>query len=68
MTEAGRRFLYEQQELELDDSLPWGGRSPRSLTQAHIRFSLKDDAATLDDFDEELIDEQCRRHFHCNGG
>jgi len=64
MTEAGRRKLYEQQELELDPSLPWGGRSPRSLTEAYQRFSLRQETTTVDEFfvwDEEVVNEQYRR-------
>ena len=50
-------------EQGLDPDLPWGGRSPRHLTDAYIRFSLTHEAATLDEFfDDAVIDEQCRRH------
>ena len=52
-------------EQGLDPDLLWGGRSPRVLTEAYIRFSLSQEASSLDEFfDEEVIDEQCRRHQH----
>ncbi len=45
--------------------LPWGGRSPRTLTEAYIRFSLSQEASTLNEgLDDLMLDEQCRRHFH----
>ena len=54
-----------RQTQGLDKSLPWGGRSPRLLTQAHIRFSLSQEAATLEEKgDDQFLDEQCRRHLY----
>ncbi len=44
--------------------LPWGGRSPRTLTQAFQRFSLQHEAARLEELDDEIIEEQCRRHLY----
>ena len=67
MTPKGHQLLDELRiEQGLDPSLPWGGRSPRCLTRGHELRILSDDAAPLDEFlgDEELIEEQCRRHFH----
>ena len=66
MTEAGRLLLDELRQGDLDPAqleLPWGGRSPRVLTQAHIRFSLR----PRDDEDEPsasdaMVEEMCRRH------
>ncbi len=42
--------------------LPWGGRSPRCLTRAHMRFNLEPsgDDATME-FDDEVLNEQYRR-------
>jgi len=69
ITEAGRRKL---DELRLADPiaeqrlLPWGGRSPRELTQAALARSLAPRGAVAEPISDEdaLIDEQCRRHFH----
>ena len=70
MTEAGRRQLdMFRQEQGLDESLPWGGRSPRSLTRVAmgltragegVSFTLLGDDAYLD-FDEEVLNDQYRR-------
>ncbi len=63
MTSAGRRALDGLRLSQgLDESLPWGGRSPRDLTRAAERFRFKplgDDAEPF--FDDELVDEQYRR-------
>ena len=63
ITGPGRRLLDELRLSHgLDESLPWGGRSPRALTEAHQRFRLKprgDDAHWF--FHEEEQDEQYRR-------
>ena len=49
-------------EQGFDPDLPWGGRSPRHLTEAYQRFSFRLEAATLDEFfDEDVVDEQYRR-------
>ena len=61
VTAAGRAVLDELRvEQGLDPKLPWGGRSPRVLTEAYERFTLKagDDANASWD---ALIDEQYRR-------
>ena len=63
MSEAGRLELDRlrmEQGLQLE--LPWGGRSPRVLTHAHIRFSLSQRDGE-DDLSDAMIDEQYRR-FH----
>ncbi len=66
LTPAGRAALDKLRvEQGLDPKLPWGGRSPRVLTEAHIRFSLGHEAATLDDFFEDsVIDEQHQRFLN----
>ena len=65
MTDEGRLKLDALRKEDVDPrqlELPWGGRSPRCLTEAHERFILRRDAAPLD---EELsdveLDEQSRR-------
>ncbi len=64
LTPTGRAVLDGLRVSQgLDPELPWGGRSPRVLTRAYERFTLRDVAARPDEFDEELIDEQHRRHF-----
>ena len=75
MTEAGRRLLKSMGQQEMFEELyrrdptaarglePWDGRSPRVLTDAHNRFKLGNEGASLNEFDA-IIDEQCRRHFH----
>jgi len=63
LTLAGRIALDELRRLQgLDESLPWGGRSPRALTRAHERFRLRlsRDDADLDS-DDRRIDEQYLR-------
>ena len=67
MTAAGRRALEalrRARELgQLD--LPWGGRSPRELTDAWKRFSLRQrDDENEGSASDEMVDEQCRRHQH----
>ncbi len=60
ITRAGTAALDElRQEAGLDESLPWGGRSPRVLTKAYQRFTLRREAAPLDE--EADLDEQYRR-------
>ncbi len=60
ITRAGTAALDElRQEAGLDESLPWGGRSPRVLTKAYQRFTLRREAAPLDE--EAGLDEQYRR-------
>ncbi len=49
----------------LSSELPWGGRSPRVLTQAWNRFRFVRETATLNEWpDERAIEEQCRRHHY----
>ncbi len=69
LTKRGVALLDELRVKEgLQLELPWGGRSPRVLTAAYQRFTLKDDAAPLDEFFEEvLIDEQYRRFNDSEG-
>ncbi len=56
---------YEQLEMfrmeEPDKSLPWDGRSPRTLTRAYEAFRLHQRGASLN-AEDARIDEQCRRH------
>ena len=63
ITEAGRLELDRLRSLEgLDPSKPWGGRSPRALTKAHMTRRFSREAAPLDEFfDEAVINEQYRR-------
>ncbi len=71
MTKAGRRELEGLRVADpLQLELPWGGRSPRTLTKAYDRFTLRRKTSTVeevDDLDEERIDEQYRR-FQQDGG
>ena len=68
MTDAGRAKLDKLRVRagpQLD--LPWGGRSPRVLTKAYERFTLKREQTTVmaeSELDDAQIDEQCRRHFN----
>ena len=71
MTRAGRQLFLKLRDeqgvlLPEDPTVPWGGRSPRSLTDAFIRFSLPQETANreVDDWGDEYLDEQCRRHFN----
>ena len=67
MTKAGRRILEEMRVHGSQLELPWGGRSPRTLTRAFELFSLSQERTTVNEeaeFDDALIDEQCRRHLH----
>jgi len=68
MTEAGRKALLELREVATGDSdplqlsLPWGGRSPRSLTKAYAMFSLTPEASRPDEFfDDRVLEDQYRR-------
>ena len=75
MTDAGRRLLHQLgqrslfEELELEDPTssqglePWDGQSPRDLTEAHKRFILGHEGASLN-AEDAAIDEQCRRHLN----
>ncbi len=71
LTRAGTLALeqlrLEQLSPEEKARLPWGGASPRTLTDAYNRFTLKaqaDDVHGSSEVDDEIIDEQCRRHFN----
>jgi len=67
MTDAGRAALDKLRQEAPDESLPWGGRSPRVLTKAYKRFTLRDETTTVDecgDWGDALIDEQYRRFTH----
>ncbi len=69
MTSAGIELLDALRCIDPPDSdqleLPWGGRSPRVLTEAWKRFKFVRETATLDEWPaESVIEEQCRRHFH----
>ena len=64
ITRKGYRQLDLFRQEDPDESQPWGGRSPRHLTDAYQRFSLGSEAATLEESDEDIrLDEQDRR-FH----
>jgi len=66
MTPEGRKRLeaYRREVEEGQLELPWGGRSPRELTDAYKRFSLsaRDDAEVI--WDDRLLEEQHRRFRH----
>ncbi len=65
MTDAGREEL---DRLRVEDprsdqlELPWGGRSPRVLTRAYERFTLRRQASPLDE--DSMLDEQYRRFLN----
>jgi hypothetical protein len=59
MTPEGRARLDELRQEASDNSLPWGGRSPRVLTKAYERFTLRREAAPLDE--DAMLDEQYQR-------
>ncbi len=63
MTEAGRAALDKLRVGQgLDPNIPWGGRSPRVLTEAYKRFRFEatsDDADSI--FDDQVLDEQSQR-------
>ena len=57
MTPAGRAYLDAMRLGQVPESrLPWGGRSPRVLTKAYKRFSLRQEALPLDESREEEIE------------
>ncbi len=67
MTPEGRAVLDALRQEVPVKYLPWGGRSPRVLTKAYQRFTLRDATATIEeigDWDEELIEEQNRRFLN----
>ena len=59
LTPEGRARLDELRQEAPDNSLPWAGRSPRVLTKAYERFTLRRDASPLDE--DAVIDEQYQR-------
>ena len=63
ITAAGREALERLRKVrELGQlELPWGGRSPRSLTRAAIAFSLRQEPATVKEKSEDFVEEQYRR-------
>ncbi len=68
ITPEGRRRLEEYRRAEEAGqlALPWGGRSPRDLTEAHKRFRLNHETAPVEENREEdaRLDEQYRRFLH----
>jgi len=68
ITPKGRAVLDELRVKQgLDPKLPWGGRSPRALTQAAISFnleSLDDDVNGFSPEEDARIEEQYRRFRH----
>ncbi len=69
ITPCGRSVLDRLRvEQGLDPELPWGGRTPRVLTQAHIRFNLVPEGASLNEdsmwLTNEKTDEQAWRAFN----
>ena len=59
MTREGRAVFDELRIRQgLDPRLPWGGRSPRSLTKAYARFSLRHEALPLDEVCEDSLMEK----------
>jgi len=65
MTPAGRAKLDRQRVEDPQLELPWGGRSPRHLTNAYKRFTLRDETAPLDEeceVSDDVIDEMYRRY------
>ncbi len=68
MTPEGRRALDKLRLNQgLQHELPWGGRSPRALTKAYERFTLRQEALPLDELGDEEIDEQYRRFLGVEG-
>jgi len=60
MTPEGRAALDElRQEAGLDESLPWGGRSPRALTRAHKIYILRHEASPPEE--DAMLEDQYRR-------
>ena len=66
ITPYGRRSLEGLRAKDLDPKLPWGGRSPRTLTRVATEFNLElrsDDVnRELREVSDEEVDEMCRRH------
>jgi len=65
ISRKGMIELARLREKDLDPSLPWGGRSPRTLTRAWEKFTFRPATTELnpDAWDEEVIEEQYRRHL-----
>ena len=67
MTAAGHRVLEAARDKDRQLELPWEGRSPRHLTEAWERFRLQREKTTVigdPEWDEEFLDQQCRRHHY----
>ena len=67
MTPAGRAKLDGLRVADPQLHLPWGGRSPRHLTDAYQRFSLKPGTSSVDEFGDHTdaeVDEMYRRFSH----
>ena len=68
MSRAGREKLDRlRQEAGLDPRLPWGGRSPRVLTQAHQRFTLRQETAPVDELSDVELENQYQRFLQEEG-
>jgi len=66
LTRAGRAKLDRLQVEDPAKDLPWGGRSPRHLTEAYSLFKLRPETPSVDEeceLSDQLLDEQYRR-FH----
>ena len=66
MTRAGVAALDKARVKQgLDPTQPWGGRSPRVLTRAYIRFTLGRQTTTLDESRrlQAFINNRRRRHY-----
>jgi len=68
MRDAGRAALDQLRISQgLDPDLPWGGRSPRVLTEAWNRFRFVRETATLDEWPPEPeVEDQYRRFLGFN--
>ncbi len=62
MTPAGRARLdaLRQEAVGSICNLPWGGRSPRVLTRAYEKFTLRREDAEMS-AEERHVEEQYRR-------
>ncbi len=68
ITKAGMLALDRARKSDPRPALPWGGRSPRVLTEAWKAFNLESRRDDLNDsffvWDGYLIDKQCQRHLY----
>ena len=63
MTRHGQQLLLELR----GERYPWPNTSPRALTRAYEKFTLKAQAAGgngLSTEEDELLEEMCRRHHY----